>query len=134
MIAIIRIKGEVDLDEDEEATLQRLRLGRRFACVVKKESKELEGMILKIENFVAYGKIDDKTLEELIEKRGKVIRGKKMDIKKIKTEIEKEEIESIKPFFRLHPPRKGIKTKFHFPKGVLGNHHEKINELIRRML
>ena len=41
---------------------------------------------------------------------------------------------SIKPFFRLHPPRGGIKSKVHFPKGVLGNNKEKINELIMRML
>ena len=41
---------------------------------------------------------------------------------------------NIKPFFRLPPPRGGINSKERFPKGVLGNHREKINELIRRML
>ena len=40
----------------------------------------------------------------------------------------------IKPFFRLHPPRGGIKSREHFPKGVLGNNKEKINDLIKRML
>ena len=40
----------------------------------------------------------------------------------------------IKPFFRLHPPRGGIKSKLHFPKGVLGDHGDKINLLIERML
>ena len=40
----------------------------------------------------------------------------------------------LKPFFRLHPPRKGIKSKKHYPKGVLGNHGKKINELLERML
>ena len=39
----------------------------------------------------------------------------------------------IKPFFRLHPPRGGINTKYHFPKGVLGENKE-INKLILRML
>ena len=39
-------------------------------------------------------------------------------------------------FFRLHPPRKGIDSKkgFGVGKGVLGNHGDKINELIGRML
>ena len=40
----------------------------------------------------------------------------------------------LKPFFRLHPPRGGIKSKIHFPKGVLGNNKEKINDLVERML
>ena len=40
----------------------------------------------------------------------------------------------IKPFFRLHPPRGGIRSKVHYPEGVLGNHKEKINELVERML
>ncbi|KKL95423.1 hypothetical protein LCGC14_1854700, partial [marine sediment metagenome] len=41
---------------------------------------------------------------------------------------------NLKPFFRLHPPRKGIKSKLHFPKGVLGDNKEKINDLVLRML
>ena len=132
MIAIIRIKGLVDMDRDVEETFERLRIRKKFSCVVLKESKELEGMIRKIENFVAYGKVDDKTLEELIEKRGKS--KKKIDVKKVAEEIKKGKITSIKPFFRLHPPRKGFDMKKHYPKGIMGNNHEKINELIMRML
>ena len=41
---------------------------------------------------------------------------------------------NLKPFFRLHPPRKGIKSKLHFPKGVLGDNKKKINDLVERML
>ena len=65
--------------------------------------------------------------------------GKKIDAKKIIEELEKgkkyEEV-NVKPFFRLHPPRKGIESKKHFGvgKGVLGNHKDKINKLIERML
>ncbi len=69
-------------------------------------------MIEKVRNQVAYGEISEDTLKKLNEKR------------KTKT----------KNFFRLHPPRKGINAKLHFPKGVLGNNKEKINELIERML
>ena len=57
--------------------------------------------------------------------------------KKIVEEIKKgkkfEEL-NLKPFFRLHSPRKGIKSKLHYPKGVLGDHKDKINELLIRML
>lgn len=140
MIAIIRIKGMVDVPGDVEETLQRLRLRRKYVCVVVRERPELNGMIKKIRNFVAYGKIDEKSFIEIVEKRGKSLDKKKIDAEKIveefinsKTEKNLSEL-GIKPFFRLHPPRGGIKSKLHYPKGVLGNHKEKINELIRRML
>ena len=95
-------------------------------------------MIKKLRSFVAFGEINDETLGELIEKRGKLIdKTKKTDLKKIAGELKKgkkyEEL-NLKPFFRLHPPRGGIKSKVHFPKGVLGNNKEKINKLVERML
>jgi len=134
MIAIIRIRGLIGVNEKVEETMNRLRLRKKFVCVIVRENKEIAGMLRKIENFVAYGKIDDKTLAELIEKRGKSLGNKKIDAKKVIEEMEKGKVESIKPFFRLHPPRGGLRSiKEHYPKGVLGK-NEKINELIMRML
>jgi len=140
MIAIIRISGMVKVNKDIENTLYRLRLRRKYACVVLRENPELKGMVKKIRDFVAYGKIDDKTFVELVEKRGQKIGKEKIDAKSIVSKFveskTKERIDKfgIKPFFRLHPPRGGIKSKLHYPKGVLGDNKEKINELIRRML
>jgi len=132
MIAIIRIRGEVNVTEDVEETFNRLRLRKKFSCVVVPETEENKGRIKKVKNFIAYGKVDNATLEQLIEKRGKS--KKKIDVKKVAGEMEKGKIESIKPFFRLHPPRGGIDSKIHYPKGVLGDNKEEINDLIRRML
>lgn len=115
MIAVIRIAGQIGLRKDTKESLNRLRLRKKFSCLVmEKPTKEQEGVIKKISNFVAYGNIDEETYKELVKKR--------------KTKI--------KNFFRLHPPRKGIDSKKHFGvgKGVLGNNKEKINDLIRRML
>jgi len=119
MIAIIRIKGRVGLRNDINETFERLRLRKKYSCVVLKGSKEEIGMIEKVGDFVAYGEISEEVQKELINKRGK--KGKEG---------------KLKPFFRLHPPRKGIESKKHFGvgKGVLGNNGEKINELILRML
>ena len=123
-----------DIDEP----LNRLRVRKKYACAVLKGGKEEAGMIKKVKDFVAYGSIKDDVFEKLIEKRGKPLdKKKKMDPKKIVEELKKgktyKEL-NLKPFFRLHPPRKGIKSKVQFPKGVLGNHKEKINELVERML
>ncbi len=120
MIAIIRIKGQVGLKKGIVETLNRLRLRRKYVCVVlEKPTKEQLGMIKKVKDFVAFGEIDADTYKELKEKRG-----------------QKNNEGKLKPFFRLHPPRKGIESKKHFGvgKGVLGNNKEKINDLIRRML
>ena len=101
-------------------TLHRLRLRRKYVCVVFDEPTKVQlGMIKNVCDFVAYGEIKDEVYKELVKKRG------------IKDKDGK-----LKPFFRLHPPRGGIESKKHFGvgKGVLGNHKDKINELIRRML
>jgi large subunit ribosomal protein L30 len=137
MIAIIRIAGDVEIDEKDREKLFRLRLRKKYTCIVIKESKEMGILINKIRNFVAYGKIDSATLKELVEKRGKSIDSKKkVDSAKVIELIEKKGLaeSGIKPFFRLHPPRGGIDSKIHYPKGVLGDNKEDINELIRRML
>nr|QBM01242.1 50S ribosomal protein L30 [uncultured archaeon] len=113
MIAIIRIRGKVKIKKDIEETFNRLKLKRKFSCVVFSEpTPEQLGMLKKIRDLVAYGEISKGTYDELMKARGK----------------------KTKTFFRLHPPRGGINTKEHFPKGVLGNHKEKINELVKRML
>ncbi|MEM4230760.1 MAG: uL30 family ribosomal protein [Candidatus Pacearchaeota archaeon] len=140
MKAIIRIHGQVGLKKDIKETLNRLRLRKKYSCVILKESPVIMGMIKKVENFVAYGDIDKETFMELIKKRAKPIdKNKKIDFKQIIEEFfekQNKKLEDLnaKPFFSLHPPRGGIKTKQKFPKGVLGNHKEKINELIMRML
>jgi len=116
LIAIIRIAGQVKVKKEIVDTLYRLKLRRKYTCVVIKPTKDILGMIKKVKYYVAYGEINKETYDKLVKARGKKIDGK------------------LKPFFRLHPPRKGIKSKLQYPKGVLGNNGEKINELIRRML
>jgi len=112
MICLIRIRGKVKLDERIERALNRLRLITKYNCVVLEPTKENIGMIEKVKNYIAFGEINEDTYKKLIEKR--------------KTKI--------KNYFRLHPPRGGIKSKIHFPKGVLGDNKEKINDLVLRML
>lgn len=114
MIAVIRIKGQTGVRKDIKETLFRLRLRKKYSCIVIKPSKIELGMLKKVRNCVAYGEIDEEVYKKLVDKR--------------KTKI--------KNFFRLHPPRKGIDSKLHFgvKKGVLGNNKDKINNLIERML
>ncbi|MBL7059168.1 uL30 family ribosomal protein [Candidatus Pacearchaeota archaeon] len=117
MICVIRIKGQVGIKKEITDTLYRLRIRKKYACVLLEPTAVNLGMIKKVKDFVAYGEISEDLKKELIQKRGiKDVDGK------------------LKPFFRLHPPRGGIKSKVHYPKGVLGNHKKKLNELLQRML
>jgi large subunit ribosomal protein L30 len=117
LTAIIRISGMVGVPEEIENTLYRLRLRRKYVCVlIDTNNKSIQGLLEKVKFYVAYGEISKETYDKLIKARGKKIDGK------------------LKPFFRLHPPRGGIKSKLQYPKGVLGNNKKDINKLIERML
>lgn len=136
MKAIIRIKGQVNVPERADEALKRIRLLKKFACVILKESPNVAGMLNKLTNFTAYGDINEETFKKLVEKRGKKIDKKKSIGNVTDFWHGKKNLEdlNLKPFFRLHPPRGGIDTKQNYPKGVLGNHKENINKLIERML
>lgn len=140
MIAIIRIRGQVKLRENIKETLSRLRLRKKYVCVLIDEKDKVKlGMLKRVKDNVAFGEIDKGTLIRLIEKRGKRIDKKPIkEPEKVAEEILKgkklKEL-GLKPFFRLHPPRGGLKSsKKQFPRGVLGNHKQEINKLIEKML
>lgn len=118
MICIIRIRGQIGIEKDAKETLNRLRIRRKYACVVIKNPTSLEmGMIKKIKNFIAWGEINEADYKKLVDARGK-----------------KNAEGKLKPFFRLHPPRGGAKTRLHYPKGILGDNGKDIIKLLERML
>lgn len=139
-IAIVRVRGSVNLSGEVKDTLSLLRLYRKNYCVVVDDSPSYKGMIKKVKDYVTYGEIDDETYKELVEKRGREYKGREKD-KKGKIEYKKfilVEGKKIKPFFRLNPPRKGfgrkgIKVGFK-AKGALGYRGDKINDLLKRMI
>jgi len=137
IIAVIRIDGEVKVKPKTAETLDRLRLRRKYSCIlVNGSNKSLMGMLEVTKHHVAYGPIERDILEKLIKARGKKINGK-FNSGDVSDEIingkSLEEL-GLKPFFRLHPPRGGIKSKLNYPKGVLGNNKSDINKLVERML
>ncbi|MDD5193879.1 MAG: uL30 family ribosomal protein [Candidatus Nanoarchaeia archaeon] len=144
LIAVIRIGGEVKKKSDIVETLNRLRLQRKYTCtLINPNNPSLMGMLNEVKYYVAFGEIEKDVLVKLITKRGQLIKipnkkySEKIDIEKISDELMKGKKLNdfgIKPFFRLHPPRGGIKSKLQYPKGVLGNNKDDINKLIERML
>jgi len=139
MIIVIRISGMVDVAQNVGYILDNIHLRRKYAAILMQENPENIKLLHKIRSFVAFGTISNDNLSKLVSLRGERIGNKgKIDTEAIMKNIEKKSLPEmgVKPFFRLHPPRKGIESKKHFGvgKGVLGDNKEHINKLLERML
>ncbi len=129
LIAIVRIRGKVNLNYNIEETMQRLNLKAVNNCSLVKLTDSYKGMINKCQNHVAYGEIDEPTLAKLLARHvpganAKEVIGGKLDSVK----------ESMP--LRLHPPRRGyraIKQSFN-QGGQAGYMGSDINKLIGRMI
>jgi len=139
-IAVVRVRGSVNLRKEVKDTLNLLRLYRKNYCVVVDSNPSFIGMIKRVKDYVTYGEIDDATYKELLEKRGEEYKGREEDRKgRIKyRKFILVDGKKIKPFFRLNPPRKGfgrkgIKVSFK-AHGGLGYRGDRINDLLKRMI
>ncbi len=138
-LAVVLVRGLIDLSAHIKKTLGLLKLGRKNHCVVIANNPVNLGMLGKVKDYVTWGEISEDTFNELIRKRGDEYKGRAGDSKgkyQYKTIISAGR--KYKTIFRLNPPkkgfgRKGIKIGFR-AGGALGYRGEKINDLIMRML
>ncbi|WP_202319361.1 50S ribosomal protein L30 [Archaeoglobus neptunius] len=151
MFAVIRLRGTVDVHEKIKETLKMLRLHRRYHCVIIPDTPSYRGMLQVVKDYVAYGEIDAETLALLLRTRGRLVGDRKVTDEYVKERtgygsIEEfakavvdgkaslKDLPDLKPVFRLHPPRKGLKNiKWHYPKGSLGYHGPEISKLVYKM-
>ncbi len=131
LVAIVRIRGRVNVRSDITETLNRLRLKRVNNCALIKVTDSYHGMIEKCSNYVAYGEIDEPTLSKLVSKRGEGLDAKEL----LSGTFDQKKLTEHMPL-RLHPPRHGFKsTKLNVKQGGdLGYLGAKINTLISRMI
>jgi len=149
MFAIVRLRGEVNTRPEIRDTLDMLRISRVNHCVVVKEDPHYRGMIQKVKDYVAWGEIDEDTLTMLLERRGRLSGNRRLNEEFLKEKgyaSAKELAEAvnsgavslkdlgIKPVFRLHPARRGLKsTKKTARQGGDLGFREDIADLIVRM-
>lgn len=142
MYAVVRVRGSINLKKGMKDTLEMMKLVHVNHCTLLGENPEMVGMVKKVKDFVTWGKINDKTLEKLIEKKARMEGNRKPDEKEIKSiigDIKKsgklKGVKGLKPVFRMDPPRKGYEgIKTPYPKGALGDRGDKINDLLERMM
>jgi len=151
-LLVVRIRGGVDAQKTVEATLTMLRMERNNYATILKETPSYTGMLRKVKDYITWGEPDVETVKQLLEARGKLVGDAKMNDDSLKTlgyesveklanaivvgEVEFSQLNGVKPFFRMHPPKKGFKRTVKRPykdHGELGYRGEAINELIKRM-
>lgn len=151
--AVIRVRGQPDVNYNIEHTMGLLGLTRVNHCVVVPENASTEGMLQKVKDYCTWGEINEETLTAMIRVRGRLAGDKEItdDYLKEKSEFASVEelskaiiendyklrdIEEAKPVFRLHPPIKGFEGNKRSYKngGALGYRAEAINDLVNRML
>ncbi|MDE1866043.1 MAG: uL30 family ribosomal protein [Candidatus Micrarchaeota archaeon] len=131
LVAVVRIRGRVNVRSDITETLNRLHLKRVNNCALIKQTPSLHGMIHKVENYVAYGEINEPTLAKLLGKYAASMNPKEV----LAGKIDQAKMKELMPF-RLHPPRHGFKSTKLSAKngGDLGYRGTDINNLIGRMI
>jgi len=153
-IAIIRVRGVINVNAKVEETFRKLKLFRKNCCVIVDNRKVYEGMLRKIKDYSTWGEVDEETFKLLLTKRGKLPGNKPLSAEyvqeKAKVDVDNfvkeffgfkkdlKEIHGLKKFFRLGMPRKGfgrkgIKVPFSLG-GALGYRKDQINDLIKRMV
>lgn len=140
IIAVVRVRGIRNMKPQVKKALDIAKLHKPNHCVIYKITKPLLRMIVKIRDYVTFGKLTNELLEQLILKRGekgskKISELGEKTAKDIANEIiSKGKTDKMDSVLRLHPPKKGWKNiKLHYPKGALG-YRENMEELIKRMM
>jgi large subunit ribosomal protein L30 len=126
VILAIRVRGQVRVRPQIGNTLDKLLLGRLHQARVLKLTPSLQGMITKAKDYITWGEIDEETILSLLTKRGRLPGNKRLSedylrknssyrtfksfakaIAEGKASVN--DVEGLKPVFRLTPPRKGFK-------------------------
>ncbi|MWV39196.1 50S ribosomal protein L30 [Natrialba sp. INN-245] len=154
MKAIVQIRGEVNRQQDVQDTLEMLNIHSVNHCALVPETDTYQGMITKVNDYVAHGEPTEDVLATLLEKRAEPLEGNQSDVDE-EWLVENTEFDDfdalanallaeettlrdvgLSPTLRLHPPRgghDGIK-KPTVEGGQLGKHTtEQINDLLESM-
>lgn len=151
-LAVIRVRGRVNVSGAIEDTLKMLGLTRVNSCAIIDERDSYSGMLQKVKDYVTWGPVDEHDVALILKNRGELrgktrltdeylkknskfknIEGFARDFVNFKAELK--DIPNLKPVFRLHPPRKGYKRikRSYKEGGALGYRGKDIKDLIYRM-
>jgi large subunit ribosomal protein L30 len=148
---VIRIRGTVNVPYWAKITLENLNLSKKFRATIVPENGEYLGMLRRIKQLVAWCRVDNETVKELLDKKGKKSASQPLrvsdlpngyvNLDQLATDIANDTIvisklDWIKPWFALNPPRGGFKKsvkKQSSQKGILGD-NKTLLDLVKTMM
>ena len=80
-LAVIRVRGKINLNESVKNTFKLLNLNNKNWCVVIDDNPSNRGMIIKVKDYVTWGEIDPEIHKELFNKKGELYLGNIEDSK-----------------------------------------------------
>ncbi len=153
MQAIVQLRGEVNVEQGVEDTLDMLNVGRVNHATFVPETDSYRGMITKVNDLVAFGEPSVEAVAATIERRGEPLEGDvDIDDEWVADNTEYDDVEALaaavvgeettlreqglSPTLRLHAPRGGHDGIKHpvIEGGELGRHStEEIDSLLEAM-
>jgi large subunit ribosomal protein L30 len=153
MRALVQLRGEVNQSQSVEDTLEMLNLGRVNHATLVPETDPYEGMVTKVNDWVAHGEPSADTVATVLRTRGEPAEGdadltdewvaEHTDYEDVDALAEalvddetKLQDEGLSPTLRLHPPRGGHDGIKHpaTESGQLGKHDpESMDDLLEAM-
>ncbi len=152
-LVAVRVRGTISAQRDTRETLDLLHLKHTNHALLIDNRPDYLGMLQRVNNYVTYGEPSKEIVSAMLQKRAKLVGGKKLTEEYIQKQgyksfddlaeaivnckVAYQKLPDTQPLFRLHPPSKGYKgkTKKSFRAGgEAGYRGEAINALVKRMI
>lgn len=152
LLLVVNLHGAINSSAPVRKALKELRVIRKFSASVVGDDAVTVGMLRLCKDYVAWSKVDEPLLGELLKKRGMASSSRALDeaslkvmgLKKheelaammVKDQLRLSAVKGVLPFFRLAPPRGGFKLSLRRQStegGVLGS-NPNLEGIVRRML
>ena len=152
-IVVVRVRGTISAKRAARDTLDMLHLGKTNHAALVDNRPSFIGMLRQVQAYVTWGEASPETVELMLQKRGRLVGGKKLKDETIETigfkslaalaeaivtcKTEYWKLPGMQPVFKLRPPTKGFKGKIkrsYRAGGEAGYRGDAINDLIKRMV
>ena len=152
LLLVLNIHGKINSSAPVRKALAELKVERRFTASVVTDDPTTTGMLKLCKDYVAWAPADAELLATLFEKRGMVSESARLDgpalkamgfkkhkelaDKMMKEGLRLSQVQGVRPFFRLAPPKGGFRISLRrqfSERGLLGN-NPRLPELVRRMV
>jgi large subunit ribosomal protein L30 len=151
-LLVVRLRGTANMRRDVAASLERLRLLRRYTATIVPNTKDYLGLLRSSSAFVAWCEADKGTVLKLLRERGRLVGSKPVtdrwaqgagfkDLEDLASKVAEGSVDlrhvrGVKPFFRLHPPLKGLKKSAnkHYRAGGLLAENPELPKIVERMV